>query len=301
MNLLALLLGLAVERLVTHLFHLREFRWLDPLFDAVLTRLHGKPRSLILPALVLLVALLVVPVAVCALLLWDALLQIPYFFFAVLVLLFSLGPRDLDDEVTEFCAAAEGQDPAEEDRLAKELLECDPPATAREREASLGRAVYVQASNRIFGVVFWFVALGPTGAWLFRTLDLLRRRASFVAARRPGEAPAASVLAAVRLLHGLVAWIPSRLQALGFALAGDFEEAITGWRDSRRLREAAMADRTETLLASVGVAASGLDESPERDPDTVATVRAAMGLVTRTLWLIWCPVIAIMTLADWLS
>ncbi len=301
MNLLALLLGLAVERLVTHLFHLREFRWLDPLFDAALTRLHGRPPGVVLLALSLLVALLVVPVAVCAVLLWDALLQVPYFVFAVLVLLFSLGPRDLDDEVTELCAAAEGQDPVEEARLAKELLECDPPLGERERQASLGRAVYVQASNRVFGVVFWFVALGPTGAWLFRTLDLLRRRASFVAARRPGEAAAASVLDAARLLHGLVAWIPARLQALGFALAGDFEEAITGWRDSRRARNASIADRTETLLASVGLAASGLGEPPDRQPDTVAAVRTAMGLVTRTLWLIWCPVIAIMTLADWLS
>ena len=33
MNFLALLLGLALERVLTHLFHLREFRWLDPLFD----------------------------------------------------------------------------------------------------------------------------------------------------------------------------------------------------------------------------------------------------------------------------
>ena len=34
--LFALLLGLAVERLLTHLFHLREFRWLDPVFNACL-------------------------------------------------------------------------------------------------------------------------------------------------------------------------------------------------------------------------------------------------------------------------
>ena len=33
--------------------------------------------------------------------------QIPAFVFAVLVLLFSLGPRDLQEEVGEYCAAAE--------------------------------------------------------------------------------------------------------------------------------------------------------------------------------------------------
>ena len=36
MNFLALFLGLGIERLLTHLFHLREFHWLDPVFDWVL-------------------------------------------------------------------------------------------------------------------------------------------------------------------------------------------------------------------------------------------------------------------------
>jgi len=35
MNFLALLLGLGLERVLTRLLHLREFRWLDPLFDRV--------------------------------------------------------------------------------------------------------------------------------------------------------------------------------------------------------------------------------------------------------------------------
>jgi hypothetical protein len=30
-------------------------------------------------------------------------------------------------------------------------------------------------------------------------------------------------------------------------------------------------------------------------------VRDAMNLVNRTLWLIWCPVIAVLTLSDWLA
>ena len=45
MNLFALLLGLGIERLLTHLFHLREFRWLDPLFDASFARLAKMGHS----------------------------------------------------------------------------------------------------------------------------------------------------------------------------------------------------------------------------------------------------------------
>ena len=45
MNFVALLLGLGVERLLTHFFHLREFRWLDPLFDRILHMLGKSSRS----------------------------------------------------------------------------------------------------------------------------------------------------------------------------------------------------------------------------------------------------------------
>ena len=37
-----------------------------------------------------------------------------------------------------------------------------PPIAAR-RTATIERAIYVQANNRIFGVVFWFLLLGPAG------------------------------------------------------------------------------------------------------------------------------------------
>ena len=105
MNFLALLLGLATERMLTHLFHLREFRWLDPLFDRHLRRLRNARSWLAVSLTLLLTILLVVPVAAASLLLWDELLRIPYFLFAVVVLLFSLGPRDLDDEVEDYLVA----------------------------------------------------------------------------------------------------------------------------------------------------------------------------------------------------
>jgi hypothetical protein len=38
MSLLALLLALACERGLTHLFHLRELRWLDPYADRAAAR-----------------------------------------------------------------------------------------------------------------------------------------------------------------------------------------------------------------------------------------------------------------------
>jgi len=303
MNFLALLLGLALERVLTHLFHLREFRWLDPLFDAHLRRLRATAggvnrRWSALALTFLLAALLVAPVALLAAAFRGELLQIPYFAFAVVVLLFSLGPRDLDDEVEDYGDALETGDVAGQQRVAEELLESLPPPLLAERNAAVERAIYVQANNRIFGVVFWFLVLGPTGAWAFRVLDLLRHRTELKA----GDADVTATMEAVRTLHGLLAWIPARLLALGYVLAGNFEEAMESWRNSGREAQLPFTAGTVEIVARVGVAASGRGALDAADAvEALDRIRGARSLVMRTLWMIWCPVIAVLTLYDWLT
>ncbi len=295
MNLFALLLGLATERLLTNLFHLREFRWLDPSLDAVFSRFGQSGYWISLVGVALLAALLVLPVAAVAWLLRDALLHIPYFAFAVVVLLFSLGPRDLKQEVDDFCVAVEAGDEQEVRRLGKSLTEFDLPDDSSDQLRDVERAVYVQANNRVFGVVFWFLVLGPAGAWLFRILDLMRRR---VAYRYSGGVEDTGALpSAVRSLHGLFAWIPARLLAMGYALAGSFEEAIADWKGYYQNCAERFFDINDDVVAVAGAGATGrATKTCELAP--AARVRAAMDLVVRTLWLIWCPAIALLTLYD---
>jgi AmpE protein len=290
MNLFALLLGLGIERLLTHFFHLREFRWLDPVFDRVCGWLAGRHEGLVMPGVVLLVGLLVAPVALIAIALGDALFELPLFLFAVAVLLFSLGPRDLKEEVDEYCSVVDAQNTEETRRVAKELLESDPPTDSGARAKAVERAIYVQANNRIFAVAFWFVLLGPSGAWAFRVLDLLRRRVAY------RQREAGNLEASVRKVHAVFAWIPARLLAGGYALAGSFEESIADWRAYYQNCAPQMFDVNNDVLASAGAGAAG------RAADSVAVTpsagaRAAMSLVIRTLWL-WCGVIAVLTLLN---
>ncbi len=294
MSLLALLLALIVERGLTHLFHLREPRWLDRYFDWAARALGRRSGEARIAAAVVVVVLPVLPVALLDGALGGHLLGLPQLTFAALVLLFSFGPRDLNDEVDDYVAALERGDRDEAGRRAKELLEADAAGRSSVLREAVEEAIFVQANNRIFGVIFWFMLLGPAGAWLFRVSDLMRRRAAFEAARSGAEVRSSG--GALAILHGLLAWIPARLAAGTYALAGSFEDAVGNWRIAVDQAAESVLDRSEDLLARVGKASlqPSLARLPPQGLDA-ATARGAWRIVSRSTW-VWLAVIAALVL-----
>ena len=281
MNFLALFLGLGIERLLTHLFHLREFHWLDPVFDWVLRAQRISQPNLAIAAAALTAMLVVIPVGIVEWALQDRLAHLPQYVFAVIVLLFCLGPRDLAEEVNDYCKAVEEGDEAEYQHIANELLECTPEPG--QPAPDVEEAVYAQANNRIFGVVFWFVLLGPTGAWLFRVLDLMQRRATHQACQESAADSAAAwpaVAQAILLLHRLFAWIPSRLLAVGYMLAGSYDGALAAWKKLLPVSSAMFPGPNDQLLGAVGKGAAPL----AAEGDVIARARVARDLVSRTRW-----------------
>ncbi|HSG58079.1 MAG TPA: regulatory signaling modulator protein AmpE [Woeseiaceae bacterium] len=309
MNLIALLIGLVVERLATQLFHLRRLRWLEKVIDAGFRLAERVPNWPSLVPIVLLVIVLVLPVAAVILWLGDAFFEFPYLVVAVVVLFFSIGPQDIGEDVNEYCKAVEDGDAERIRQTAKAIIESEVPADELERIHRVEEAVCVQANNRLFAVVFWFVLfdvlwfamLGPLGAWTYRMTDLIRRRAVFCADREETcRATTPRLRDAAVTLHGWLAWIPARLTAIGYAAAGHFDAALAAWRAPGEQREDSTSEYNEHLLARVGVAALALrdDEDEDLTQRAVRGATAAIGLVFRLL-LIWAVVIAAMTLYGW--
>jgi AmpE protein len=155
MNLLALLIGLIVERLATQLFHLRRLRWLDRLLDSgfrLCERFGNWPP--VIPVAILAI-LLVSPVFIVVLSLGDTLFGFPYLILAIIVLFFSLGPKDIGEDVDEYCRAIESDDAERTRSTAKALIEKDPPTDAMERTRMVEASVCVQANNRLFAFRVW--------------------------------------------------------------------------------------------------------------------------------------------------
>lgn len=304
MNLIALLVGLIVERLATRIFHWRRMRWIDRIIDAGFRAVDGFANWPAMIPVVLLALFLALPVFIVTFALGDALLGFPYLFLAIVVLFFSLGPKDIGEDVDEYCTALEAGDDEALLHRAKALVEGDVPADALERIHCVESAVFVQANNRLFAVIFWFVVLGPfgpLGAWAYRVTDLIRRRAVFNASRGEEEnGNAERVRDAAVMLHGWLAWIPARLTAIGYGIAGHLDGALGAWRTQQTPAPATTSEASEMLLARVGVGALALrDRDDEELCDRgVRGASAANKLVFRLL-LVWAVVIAALTLHGW--
>ena len=108
MKLLALLIGILAERYLARWSHLREFRRLDVQANRLaerLMRLNKRAAPYIVAGIALVCA---GPIGVIAWLLRGE--QILWFVFAVLVLLFSFGPRDLKAEALAYHDKADAGD-----------------------------------------------------------------------------------------------------------------------------------------------------------------------------------------------
>ena len=298
MNLIALLIGLVIERLATQLFHWRRMRWMDRIIDFGFRQAERVATWPAVIPVILLGIVLVLPVAAVIWFLGDTLAGFTYLLLAVVVLFFSLGPSDVGEEVDAYCRALEDSDEEQVHNAAKAIVEDDVPDDPRERASAVEAAVCVQANNRLFAVIFWFVVLGPLAAWAYRATDLIRRRAVFTAARDEGaDGKAERIRDAAEIVHGWLAWIPARLTAVGYAAAGHMDDAIAALRAPTEDKGLTLSEHSEHLLARVGVAALALQDRPDESPNerAIRGAEAANHLVFN-LFLIWAVIISAMTL-----
>lgn len=164
----------------------------------------------------------------------------------------------------------------------------------------------VAAHRHVFGPLFWYIVLpGAIGPVLYRLAEMLARRWA-----RPGEPYGGFAAVAFRAID----WLPLRFSATGFAIVGNFEDAVYAWRGAVA---AGTGDDGRALLLAAGGGALGLRIA---DPELEARwasdgesgfeghgaepgidgLRSAVGMVWRSV-VLWVALFAMLTLASWLG
>ncbi|WP_083251131.1 regulatory signaling modulator protein AmpE [Acidihalobacter yilgarnensis] len=240
MTLITLLLALALERFLGYMSDFRDPRRLNAYAERLSTLLDS--IALKHPGLKLLLIVLPPILLVGWLQSWlsGVLLGLPGLIFGVAVLLYCLGPEDLEEEINNYVEAVAVGDEARQRRVAARLLGEVPPDEPVARARRVALAGFSESNDRLFTVIFWFVLLGPAAAVLYRLIHGLARLDPLATEETDAQAseeeggsePMREQLARVASgLAALMEWAPARLAALGYAVTGSFDHALVGLRE----------------------------------------------------------------------
>lgn len=246
--------------------------------------------------------------------------------FDVGTLYLTLGFRQFSHYFTDIRDALDRADEAEVRRLLAEWRHLDTSELPRtEVLRHVIEHALLAAHRHVFGVFFFFivfsaVGLGPMGAVLYRMAEFSTRYWSY--RQRNIDAPGNEALLALsQRLFGIIDHVPARLTAFGFAVVGNFEEAVASWRRDAGLWQhanegvilAAAAGAVGVQLG--GAAAPGI--TPDRSktfttggdpaladaqgctagvPAQPGHLQSVVGLVWRSV-VLWMLLLALFTLA----
>lgn len=286
LRLFAVLIALVIVWSVPQLARWRDDRW----FRAWVSRLgdlSGAGRVAVV---------LLVPIIGCAIiggiLRALPLFDIAWFVFAVLVLIYALGPREIE---TDLDAVLHAPDTLRREEAVAALRQDEQPLPWF--APALVEATFYAALRRRFGVLFWFFVLGPVGALGYRLAQLMGRDASL---SLDGDARSAA-----RRLADALDWIPAHLMVFAMALVSDFDAVVGAWRHWHRHSGSPRSRLEPDFLGAV--ARAGVDADVEAGDgyvqdvsDPIAELEDARRVIRRVL-IVWLAVVAVIVLAAWFA
>ncbi|HET9679564.1 MAG TPA: regulatory signaling modulator protein AmpE [Gammaproteobacteria bacterium] len=287
MTFVVLLIGVIIDRFVDQLDDWRSRPW----FDVYIRLLHERLDGIALwnGTLGALVAVLLPVIAVWFV--WWLLASIAGLFgvlFSLAVVVFALGPRELHRQLNRYLEAVQTDQKETAQGIAAQITGQQSTAEATTQHRNVNEAALIQANDRLFGIIFWFAVLGPVGAALYRVTCQFQE-----AALREYGSKQELFDAALRL-HGILAWVPARLLAVAYALAGSFEDAVADWKTRGENSNARFFEHTNAILGNAGLAA--LRRMEAGDENIQLEIKLVINLISRAL-IIWLAVLALFTLA----
>lgn len=288
MTLIIILIALAVEQFAGMTAEFRQYHWFEN-YSQWLENKIGDHKIWNSPFGI------VITLAGPLLLVWllasllESIFLLFSFLFALFVLLYSFGPNFLNPELDDYIKALEENDSEKINALEATLFQ---PGSDGEEEQLFIETVLVNTNERLFGVLFWFLVLGPLGALMYRLAIQLRMQQTDIHGSYSDSA---------RDLCNILNWPAARLFVLGNALSGHLVDTIEAWREA----ESESFQVNEEIIKLSGLGAlhyrpgiSSIDDSIENE--RLYWMQSLQGLLNRTL-IIWLTVVALVSIAGWIG
>ncbi len=289
MKLIVILICFALQRYWRPQIALHSRHWLERYLASLLARI--KPHTFI--SYLIFVFILIVPFALVAGIIDFSLHGLFYnlftFIFNLLVLWYCLDASDIRNQLKDFFRAAEAGNLTQAQNLGEEYAISNRIAPGANVFRAVTRAIFLRADQHIFGILFWYIVLGPVGAVLYYLVDYLVDHRQLLA-----EEPKV-ILPSLLRLQGILDWLPNRLTGLTYALVGHFGYAFSRWIE--HLTAGLNQSRELTYLS--GLEALELDHSNEESANIHENSKATH-LIDRAI-VVWIVMIAIFTLGAVIS
>lgn len=213
------------------------------------------------------------------------------FVLTLVVLSYSLGPINQNTHLAAYYEAVEREDLQAAFMEVQENLNQKARHEPPEDFESLGRQVTElilrQCNFRLFGVLFYYVIFGVGGALAYNLICNIEYHS-----RDKDDDPVYKIAQTVRTW---VDWLPQRLTAILYGLAGDFNGAMAQFLPYAFKS----GEQSCGMLEHTGLGAMGL-EVEQRTMDVITENNQAMALVSRS-GMVFILIIAIMTVFGWLN
>jgi len=290
MTIISILIAFTLCHFVRELRHLRRFEWVNSFTNFCNDKFKKLPGWSGPVGFLGIIGLPLLAAFVINNLLYSILGQIGEFIFAIAILIYTFGPRDLDIDVRRVITA----DSDEEQKAALETLLDGPiPMDEDVCQAVAIDAVFRKALKRWFGIIFWFAVLGIYGALLYR-LAVWLSGDDFKLYDEQKDL--------VTRLCKIMEWPVAQLVTLSLAIATDFDSVYRAWKQYHNERGHGLFEgNNEFMLTSartiVNTGSAENDGYADQLQGRMASIKLSMDLVWRSLG-VWATVLALLLLVN---
>ena len=213
-----------------------------------------------------------------------------YYLASLAVLVWMLGPTDLNREIDEyrrslFLSGDERLAATPAFTTTTAGINFGPPSGDEQFDGCRGElaALALAAERAWFAPLFWFFACGPSGAVAYRLVASLERSPQVEA----------SIAAVLGFLHEALAFIPARITAINLGIAGTLVPVLEGARSAGAFRwgaSAALVARSALAATDYGRVHDGSGDDPHhyRLNQMQALVRRALNV-----WMALLAIVAV--------